>query len=394
MVDWWTRRCRRGPTASYCSPRAGAGGQVQGQLVAVHPLLGAHVRLLEEPERHAWQADVGTAALPWLGDHQVHDVAALPGAAYCEMALAAAEKLFPAGSEVRDIRFDELLLLDAHTEVAAVASIDAPGVAAFAVQTDDSDAGERVQRAAAALHAVDERAPPARRDLSGLLATHPGTVSGDEIRLSLAARGIEFGPAFTGLTRVHTAEGGATLLAEITAPAGIRAQQSGYGIHPAVLDACFQSVGAHLLIDGRRGGGLLLPLSVDRLRRFGAGRDARYCLVTVTKADAAAIEADLEVLDGNGDVVLEVSRLRMGSGATKAGERERVLADRLLTVAWEPQPPPVPVDGAAAGSWLLISSGDAADDLPTDLADALVAGGAHCRTASSVADAERRDRAW
>ena len=159
-----------------------------------------------------------------------------------------------------------------------------------------------------------------------------------------------------------------------------------------MLDACFQSVGAHLLIGGRRDGGLLLPLSIGLLRRFGAGRDARYCHVTVTKADAAAIEADLEVLDGNGDVVLEVSRLRMGSGATKAGERERVLADRLLTVAWEPQQPPVPVDGATAGSWLLISSGDAAasprDDLPTDLADALVARGAHCRTASSLADAD------
>ncbi len=357
--------------------RAGADGQAQGHLVAVHPLLGAHVRLLEEPERHAWQADVGTAALPWLSDHQVHDVTALPGAAYCEMALAAAERLFPTGSEVRDIRFEELLLLDAHTEVAAVASIDAPGVAAFAVQTDD--AGERVRRAAAALHAVECGLQPARRDLNGLLAAHPGTVSGEEIRLSLAARGIEFGPAFTGLTRVHTAADGATLLAEIGAPAGIRAQQSGYGIHPAVLDACFQSVGAHLLVGGRRDGGLLLPLSVGRLRRFGAGRDARYCHVTVTKADSTAIEADLEVLDENGEVVLEVSRLRMGSGASKSSDRERLLADRLLTVAWEQrQPPTAP---AVAGVWLLISSGDADDDLPTDLADALVAGGAQCRTA-------------
>jgi acyl transferase domain-containing protein/acyl carrier protein len=364
--------------------RAGADAQAQGHLVAVHPLLGAHVRLLEEPERHAWQADVGTAALPWLSDHQVHDVAALPGAAYCEMALAAADRLFPTGSEVRDIRFEELLLLDAHTEVAAVASIDAPGVTAFAVQTDD--AGERVRRAAAALHAVEEGLQPARRDLNGLLAAHPGTISGEEIRLSLAARGIEFGPAFTGLTRVHTAADGATLLAEIGAPAGIRAQQSGYGIHPAVLDACFQSVGAHLLVGDRRDGGLLLPLSVGRLRRFGAGRDARYCHVTVTKADSTAIEADLDVLDDNGEVVLEVSRLRMGSGASKSSERERLLADRLLTVAWEQrQPPTAP---AAAGVWLLISSGDADDDLPTDLADALVAGGAQCRTAHSGADTE------
>ena len=50
-----------------------------GCSISVHPLLGAHVRLLEEPERHVWQAEVGTAALPWLGDHQIHNVAALAG---------------------------------------------------------------------------------------------------------------------------------------------------------------------------------------------------------------------------------------------------------------------------------------------------------------------------
>ena len=61
--------------------------------VVVHPLLGAHVELPEEPERHAWRCDVGTAALPWLRDHQVHAVPALPGAAYCEMALAAARTI-------------------------------------------------------------------------------------------------------------------------------------------------------------------------------------------------------------------------------------------------------------------------------------------------------------
>ena len=360
---------------------ARADGKAQGHLVAVHPLLGAHVRLLEEPERHAWQADVGTAALPWLSDHRVHDVAALPGAAHCELAMAAAERLFPFGSEVRDIRFEDLLLLDDHTEVAAVASLDAPGVAAFAVQTDD--AGERVRRAAADLHAVADGRRPARRDLGGLLAAHPGIVSGDEVRLALAARGIAFGPAFTGLTCVHTAADGGTLLAELGTPASIRAEQSGYGIHPSVLDACFQSVAAHLLGGGRRDGGLLLPLSVGRLRRLGLGRDARYCLVTVTRADAAAIVANLEVLDGAGEVILEVDALRMGSGASKAGERERVLADRLLTVEWEPrQAPNAPTVGP--GSWLLITA--AADPLAADLCHALVAAGSQCRTAQLGAD--------
>ena len=52
-------------------------------------------------------------------------------------------------------------------------------------------------------------------------------------------------------------------------------------------------------------------------------------------ADATAVEADLEVLDAHGEVVLEVSGLRMGSGASKSSERERLLAERLLTVEWE-----------------------------------------------------------
>jgi len=50
-----------------------------GCTVSVHPLLGPHVRLQEEPERHVWQGEVGTAAHPWLGDHQIRNVAVLPG---------------------------------------------------------------------------------------------------------------------------------------------------------------------------------------------------------------------------------------------------------------------------------------------------------------------------
>lgn len=98
-----------------------------GAVQAVHPLLGAHVHLLEEPERHVWQAGVGTGAHPWLGDHRIHNVAAFPGAAYCEMALAAARTTLGELSEVRDIKFEQTLLLDEQTVVSSAATIAAPG---------------------------------------------------------------------------------------------------------------------------------------------------------------------------------------------------------------------------------------------------------------------------
>ncbi|MBL7508164.1 polyketide synthase dehydratase domain-containing protein, partial [Escherichia coli] len=80
-----------------------------------------------------WQADVGTATLPWLGDHRIHNVAALPGAAYCEMALSAARAVLGEQSEVRDMRFEAMLLLDDQTPVSTVATVTSPGVVDFAV---------------------------------------------------------------------------------------------------------------------------------------------------------------------------------------------------------------------------------------------------------------------
>ena len=351
---------------------------------SVHPLLGEHVRLPEEPERHAWQSDVGTGKLPWLTDHRVNNVAAYPGASYCEMALAAAELVFGDNSGVRDVQFEQLMLLDEHTEVTAVAAVTGTGLAEFAVETEQD--GERARQAVATLTEVDDETRPAHRDVAELLAAHPNRVSGDELRQWFADRRIQFGPAFTGLLAVHTSEGDnrSTLLAEIALPSEIRSQQAGYGIHPALLDACFQSVAAVMATAGGTDGGLLLPLGVARLRRVGPGRDARYCLVRILSADASAIEADLDVLDANGEVVLQAAGLRMGNQESKSSERERVLAERLLTVEWNQQQPPVASADTDAGAWLLIV-GDDRDKFAVQLAESMAAHGADCRTLTADA---------
>src|SRR5690606_37715148 len=140
-------------------------------LVAAHPLLGSHVRLLEEPERHAWQADLGTAAQPWLVDHQVNNVPALPGAAYCEMALAAARTALGEGAEVRDVTFERMMLLNDETPVNAVAAVQTPGVLEFVVETDQD--GERERRASAVLHLAEDDEQPQSHDMDALLSSHP-----------------------------------------------------------------------------------------------------------------------------------------------------------------------------------------------------------------------------
>ena len=363
----------------------------EANTVAVHPLLGAHVPLPEEPERHAWQADVGTAALPWLDDHRIHNVAALPGAAYCEMALAAARTVLGEGSEVRDIRFEQMLLLEDKTPVFALASVTSPGVVDFVVETFQE--GERVQRAEAVLQAGDGQDQPPAYDIAALLTAYSFDLDRAEIRQWFDDHGVHHGPVFTGVTAAHAADSTVSaILADVALPGSIRSQQSGYGIHPALLDACIQSVYAHPAVQGSRD--LLLPLGVRRLRAYAPARNARYCHTTVTTADAAGVEADLDVLDEHGMVLLAVRGLQLGTGVSEHASRDRVLSERLLTIEWQQRELPE-VDRADAGTWLLISTSAAADVVATHVADALKLHGAQCTAmcwpqhADPAANAER-----
>lgn len=354
--------------------------------VAVHPLLGAHVRLPETPERHVWQSDVGTAAQPWLDDHRVHDVAALPGAAYCEIALAAAREVLGDAAVVRDVTFDQMLLLEEQTALSAVAAVTPTGAVDFVVKTHVD--GEEIRRASAVLEPADGDAEKPAYDLAALLAEHPVPLEGPELRDFYAARGIGYGPAFGGLTAAHTGgDAGRTVLAEVALPGSIRSQQGAFIAHPALLDACFQAVGAHPDLHSDTSGALMLPLGVRELRNYATTRNAHYCYVRLTSAQPTAVEADIDVLDDKGAVLLSVIGLRLGTGVSEQGQRDRLLNDRLLTIDWRRQDSPT-ADGAHAGNWLLIGTSDATDLLGTNLADVLKAHEADVTTMAWPAQAD------
>jgi polyketide synthase 5 len=347
--------------------------------ISVHPLLGEHVRLQEEPERHVWQGRVGTGAHPWLGDHQVRGVAVFPGAAYCEMALAAAHTVLGETVEVRDIRFERALLLEEETTVGSSAARTPSGVVEFTVATTQED--EQVRHAIATLHAAQDETPPAY-DVAGMLASHPRREDGDAVRARMDHRGVQYGPAFSGLGAVHVADDDGTddtVLAEVALPRQIRSHEDAYRVHPALLDVCFQSVESHPRVRALGEGALGLPLGVARLRAYGPARNVHYCHTRVTSAGIGGVEADIDLLDECGNVVLSVGGLRVGSAVSEDGRQDQVLAQRLLTVEWRHRDL-AEVEYADSGAWLLVSTGPSSEDMVAELTDALASHGAPCTT--------------
>lgn len=343
--------------------------------ISTHPLLGPHVRLHEDPERHAWQGELSSVALPWLSDHRISEVTTLPGAAYCEMALAAARAVFDDASEVRDISFERTPLSVDPARVFATATVASGDTLDFAVDIENT--GEYTRRCTARLAiAVDEA--PAESDISTLLAEHPSSSEGAVVREWLDDCGVHYGPAYSGLAVVHASDTASTVVAEITLPGPARSTQSAFGIHPALLEAAFQAV---LSRDSARGphDGQLVPVGARRIRIHRPTDGARYCYARVTNATATGLEADLEVLDRSGAALMSIHGLRFEADLSPQDRRDRQLDTRLLAMDWRQRPLPDASD-LDAGTWLLVSTGDAADSAAGEMRDAFTASGAHPTT--------------
>jgi polyketide synthase 5 len=245
------------------------------------------------------------------------------------------------------------------------------------------------------LHAGSAQDEALQHDIDELLAAHPRRFEGAELRQQFEKRGVQFGPAFTGLTAANLPDVSVgSVLAEVALPGSMRSQQAAYGIHPALLDACFQSIAAHPVVQKAGTDTMLLPLGVRSLRAFGSTRHARYCYTRVASADGFGLEADIDVLDDNGAVLLALRGLQVGSGAAEASHADRMLSERLLTISWQQKELPE-VAKTDSSSWLLISTSDVADLLSSALTDALKLNDADVTTmswpqhADHVGNAER-----
>jgi acyl transferase domain-containing protein/acyl carrier protein len=242
-VDWSpVLRGRRVPLPTYAFQRrrfwlgsAAAETSALGLFPAGHPLLGAATPLADS-DGFLFTARLSAQQHAWLSDHAVRGTVLLPGAAIVELAMRAGDQL---GCGL----IEELVL-------SAPLVLPPTGVQIqLAVHAADASGRRRV-----ALHSL-EGATDWTLHATGTLApapaggtTMPWPPTAEEIDLTGAYdrihdRGYEYGPAFRGLRRAWRGEG------ELFAAVSLQAAGDGYGLHPAVLDACLHA----LLLDAAPG---------------------------------------------------------------------------------------------------------------------------------------------
>ncbi|GGZ96802.1 type I polyketide synthase [Streptomyces bluensis] len=327
--------------------------------VAGHPLLGAAVAVAGS-DNVLLTARLSVATTPWLADHLVGGLAVVPGTALVELAVQA-------GLRVDCDHLDELtlqapLILPEQGAAQVQIVIDAA--------TDDGRRTVRVYSRAEdaeveqawTLHAtgtVSDRAHATTDDGSWNLHAWP-PADAEPVDLAglydrLTHVGLQYGPAFRGITRVWRADD--DWYVEATLPEPVADAAASFGLHPALLDTVLHALALHGGDDDRTA---LLPFL--------------WSGVTLTAVGATSVRArlrmrgegeiDLRIADATGEPVATVDSLLLRPVSTTdlAAQRTAQGPEHLYRVEWTASAATTPARRTAD----IVVIGDVALDVTRD----------------------------
>ncbi len=217
-----------------------------------HPWLGA-ATALAEGEGHLFTGRLTPNAQPWLRDHAAFGTVLVPGTGLLELAWAAADSL--GAARVAELTLSEPLVLEGPVRLQiTVGAPAADGRRPIAIHGRPEDGTD-----AWTLHASGQLADD-QGESDDFPALRRWPVAGaEQVDLDgfydrFAARGLDYGPAFRGLTELW--RDGDTAYGTVRLPEGLEA--GGYGVHPALLDAALHVLQA-VVADRTPAGTALLP---------------------------------------------------------------------------------------------------------------------------------------
>ncbi|MGW1597964.1 HAD-IIIC family phosphatase [Streptomyces sp. NPDC002343] len=253
-----------------------------------HPFLGAALTLAGGDDI-VLTGRLSRTAQPWLADHAVFGTVILPGTAFVELALRAAEEAGCAG--VRDLTLHAPLSLPEHGETDLQVQVGAAGATGRTVEVHSRPHGtqEWTHHASGLLVEEPAAAPEPGRPPYGTAWPPERAHRLDPAAhyAALAGTGLEYGPAFQGLSDVWRS--GDEVFAQVTLPGRQAEDAARFTVHPALLDAALQAAAARGTENGT--GRTPLPFSFGRITVYGRGASELRIRIAPSGPDTFTVDA-------------------------------------------------------------------------------------------------------
>jgi myxalamid-type polyketide synthase MxaE and MxaD len=331
-----------------------------------HPLLGRRIRSPIVKDI-LFQADLSPRSVSILADHRVADQTVMPGAGLIEMALAAASTRASGPIALEDVAFPQPLVLDESGSCTVQVIVESDNLCgdAFRILHLESNTAEPAWAllSSGRVTPVAAKEEPESYSLGVLQALCSREISSEQLYQSLEARGYDYGPSLRLVRRLWLGESEG--LAEIRLPEAMSASDSSYQLHPALVDACFQTAFAGPVVFGApapNGESVLMPFAIDTIRRFRPLPNRIWCYAQ-QRMDPSAPDAqiaDIYLLDADGRSLatltgIRARRRRVGMAREKPLRR---LPPSYYRIAWRPRfavdLPPHVTESRPIDRWLIL----------------------------------------
>jgi acyl transferase domain-containing protein/acyl carrier protein len=301
----------------WLAPSAGSGDPAAvGQQSSDHPLLGAAVAVAGG-DQMIFTGRLALDTHQWLSDHVVAGTVLLPGAAFVELALHAGEQV--GCGTLDELTLEAPLVLPEHGGVQvqlALGAADASGAREVMIyaRAEGDDAAEWTRQASGLVRAGELDEGSVVAELGAVWPPEDAEAADVEsVYDAVAGIGLDYGPAFQGL-RAAWRRGG-EVFAEIELDEAQARDASGYGVHPALLDAALH---AGYVAAGE--GGLQLPFSWSGVRLGRTGASALRVRVTIEDERLSVVAADADgvpalAVEGLNTRPFDTGGLRAAAGA-------------------------------------------------------------------------------
>ncbi|WP_344318012.1 SDR family NAD(P)-dependent oxidoreductase, partial [Streptomyces javensis] len=322
-----------------------------GLVAAGHPLLSAAVELADD-QGHLLTGRLSAQSHGWLADHVVAGAVLVPGTALVEWALRAADEVGCGG--VEELALQVPLVLPPSGGLRLQVVVGGPGadgrrdVRMYSRPDDGADtAAGWVCHAEGVLSPPPDGSTPVEELGGAWPPADAKPIDPVDFYEHIAASGYAYGPAFQGLRAVW--RDGADLLAEVALPEAA-GERTGFGIHPALLDAALHPV---LLTDGSPSdaespdGRVWLPFTWNGVSLWAAGASTVRVRISPYEPGAERERTlRVTVADALGAPVLSADAVVLRSAdADQLRTAQRPGVDGLFVMDWAPLPVPAPPNG-------------------------------------------------
>ena len=234
---------------------------------------------------------------PWLPDHEVMGNIVLPGAAYVELAIAAAP-----GERIEDILFEQPLQPTGRTAVQTIVRTTDNG--AKTVETFSSPAGgSEWNRHFTARLVAGDRDKTKSIDLTALKEAMTEVTEPAEFYGMMQEIGLNYGPQFQTITSLQYSQD--AVLARLETQGDVR----GFTIPPTVLDGALHSLAVGLFKE--EDGNVFLPVGIGSVECYQVVTHDVWCLAKWIQNEAGQRTADLTLFSESGEVVAVIGDVKL-----------------------------------------------------------------------------------